>query len=75
MEEIIYKKELKNEGIVVFVITLSKENKGYFLESENFKTGFKRYAGHSLVFARQQYKNELKAARELIKASKPTYKF
>lgn len=75
MEEIVHKKELKNEGEVVFIITLAKEKKGYFLYSDNFKKEFKRYVGCSILFARQQYKNELKAARELIKLSKPTYKY
>lgn len=74
-EEVILKQELKNEGEVVFIITLIKEKKGYFLHSNNFKKTFKRYVGFSIPFARKQYKNEVKSARELIKLSKLEFKF
>lgn len=75
MEKIIRKQNLKNEGLVVFTITLVKRSSGYFLLSDNMKEEFEKFLGTDKNYSLMCHKFEVKAAKELIKESKYLYKF
>lgn len=74
MEKIIRKQNLKNEGEVVFTITLVKRSSGFFLLSNNFKTEFEKFLGTDRNYATMCHRYEIKAAKDLIKDSKLVYR-
>lgn len=73
MEKIIKKRNIKNEGIVVFNIKLVEREKNYFILSDNFKTTFQKPVGIDLSWAIIKYKEEIKDAENLIRLSKANY--
>ena len=66
-DKIILKREIKNEGVVAFIISLTENNGKYYLVQDYMKGEFRHRLGTSLARAKQDYHQSIKDAYSLIR--------